>query len=96
MSADGCCPDHSHGYLMPDCKTKGVVVELNESNHFYGTGSTDVNISKGVVIIIPDIFGWNAGLVRKIADKISEEGYYAIVPKILQPCLEGGCDGDGM
>ena len=35
------------------------------------------------------------GRIRSIADYFADSGYYAIVPKILQPAMEGAIDGDG-
>jgi dienelactone hydrolase len=45
--------------------------------------------------MIPDIWGWDSGRTRVIADYFSDNGYYVIVPKLLVPALEGGTDGDG-
>ena len=62
-------------------------------------GGTEVYVSgnPGVdaLVIIPDIFGWNGGRTRSIADYFSSEGYYVLVPKLLVPCLRDGTDGDG-
>lgn len=33
--------------------------------------------------------------IRKIADMLSADGYYTIVPKILNPCMDGSEEGDG-
>ena len=48
------------------------------------------------IIIIPDIWGWNGGRTRAIADSLSDAGYLVVVPKLLTPVLNGGTDGDAM
>jgi dienelactone hydrolase len=47
-------------------------------------------------VIIPDIFGWNGGRTRNIADYFALNGFFVMVPKLLAPPLEGGVDGDGL
>lgn len=43
------------------------------------------------------VWGWNGGRTRAIADTLAaEDGYKVVVPKFLQPELEGGTDGDGL
>ena len=46
--------------------------------------------------MIPDVWGWDSGRSRVIADYFSDKGYLVIVPKLLQPPFEGGTDGDGL
>jgi dienelactone hydrolase len=59
----------------------------------YTTGSAAE--SKKAILIIPDVWGWNSGRTRHIADMFAEGGYLAVVPKLMIPALEGGTDGDG-
>jgi len=47
------------------------------------------------IVIISDIWGWDSGRVRHIADWFASMGYYAVIPKILPP-FEGGTDDDGL
>jgi carboxymethylenebutenolidase len=47
------------------------------------------------VVIIPDIYGWNGGRTRAVADYYGSQGYRVLVPRILCPPFEGGTDGDG-
>ncbi len=42
-----------------------------------------------------DIWGWNGGRTRAIADLLASDGAVVIVPKLLDP-FEGGNDGDGL
>ena len=48
------------------------------------------------VIIAPDVWGWNGGRTRAIADLLASSGYYVVVLKVLDPPFEGGTDGDGL
>ncbi|CAN0860450.1 unnamed protein product, partial [Linum grandiflorum] len=43
----------------------------------YVTGSPD---SKSVIILIPDVFGIDVCLCRKLSDKVAAAGYFAVVP----------------
>ncbi|CAN0923359.1 unnamed protein product [Linum grandiflorum] len=43
----------------------------------YVTGSPD---SKSVIILIPDVFGYQAPNLRKLADKVAAAGYFVVVP----------------
>lgn len=49
------------------------------------------------LLVLPDIYGWNGGRIRNIADAFSSKGYFCVIPKLLVPCLDGGdgTDGDG-
>ena len=42
------------------------------------------------------VWGWNGGRVRAIADGLSEQGYKVAVGKFLAPALDGGTDGDAL
>ena len=46
------------------------------------------------MILIPDIWGWNGGRTRNIADYYAERGYCVVIPKVLVPCMGDGTDGD--
>ena len=86
-----CCPDGSYPYLQPDTATKGTKQTLADGTEFYSVGSLNPN----TLIMIPDIWGWDSGRTRVIADYFSDKGFFVIVPKLLVPALEGGTDGDG-
>eukprot|EP00597_Dinobryon_sp_UTEXLB2267_P016197 CAMPEP_0201096530 /NCGR_PEP_ID=MMETSP0812-20130820/5509_1 /ASSEMBLY_ACC=CAM_ASM_000668 /TAXON_ID=98059 /ORGANISM="Dinobryon sp., Strain UTEXLB2267" /LENGTH=256 /DNA_ID=CAMNT_0047350843 /DNA_START=70 /DNA_END=840 /DNA_ORIENTATION=+ len=87
-----CCPENSLPYLAPSYTVKGTIQAHSNGHEFYVSGDPTL---KKAVLIIPDIYGWNGGRTRNIADYYADNGYYAIVPKILQPAMEGAVDGDG-
>jgi len=90
MSAP-CCPPGSAPYLEATYKATGDVLE-QESFSAYVVGPTD---STKAVVLIPDIYGWNGGRTRAVADYFASQGYRVVVPKLLDPPFEGGTDGDG-
>lgn len=55
---------------------------LNLIYYIFFIGSTE---SKRAIILIPDIFGWNSGRTRKIADYLASQGYYVMVPRLITP-----------
>jgi dienelactone hydrolase len=87
-----CCPPNSAPYLQASGTPSGVVIETDFS--FYITGDK-AGHRKGI-LLIPDVYGWNGGRTRLIADSFAEQGYYTVVPQILTPALDGGTDGDGL
>jgi hypothetical protein len=92
MTSKGCCPPNAHKYLAPDYKHVGNILTLEDGTEIYRTGDPS---SKKAVLLIPDIFGWNGGRTRNIADFLAENGYYTVIPKLLIPPVDGGTDGDG-
>jgi len=88
-----CCPPNAEKYLAPTYDAVGSTHTLKNGHEFYHSGSAS---STKAVLLIPDVFGWNGGRIRKIADFFAEAGYYAVVPKLLVPALNGGTDGDGL
>mmetsp|Transcript_3187 Transcript_3187/g.4979 ORF Transcript_3187/g.4979 Transcript_3187/m.4979 type:complete len:303 (-) Transcript_3187:285-1193(-) len=86
-----CCPPNAEGFLAANYSTKGALQTLPSGLEFYlsGTGSK-------AILIIPDVFGWNGGRTRNIADMLADAGYMVMIPKLMVPPLEGGTDGDGL
>lgn len=70
----------------------GQTLTLETGLELYATGTSE---SKKGLLLVPDVFGWNGGRTRNIADYFAEEGYYVVVPKLLTPAIDGGTDGDG-
>ena len=87
-----CCPPGSLGFLQSDYAHAGSCSSAGGTD-IYAVGAPSA--SGKALIIIPDIYGWNGGRVRSVADYFASQGYYVVVPKLLVPCLREGTDGDG-
>jgi dienelactone hydrolase len=46
--------------------------------------------------VCPDVWGWNGGRVRAIADALAANGHLVVVAKLLAPGVDGGTDGDAL
>jgi len=88
-----CCPPNAEKYLAAEYDTTGSTHTLENGHEFYRTG---LPTATKAILLIPDVFGWNGGRTRNVADFFAEAGYYVVVPKLLVPALEGGTDGDGL
>lgn len=88
-----CCPPGAEKFLAPDYTATGKCVNLSGDNACY-VATPSASTGRGV-LIVPDIWGWNSGRTRNIADLLAAEGYFVVVPRILQPVFNGGTDGDG-
>jgi len=76
--------------LAADHNDEGRIGEA-EGVSYYQVGS-----GANGLIILPDIWGWNGGRTRAIADDFAKRGDLSVwVPKILE-AVEGGTDGDGL
>jgi len=73
----GCCPENSWGKLNnPDYKAKGIVEKINETNiDVYRVGK-----SEKCIIWNYDVFGFDGGRTRQMADFVAEHGYMVIIP----------------
>mmetsp|Transcript_12751 Transcript_12751/g.12408 ORF Transcript_12751/g.12408 Transcript_12751/m.12408 type:complete len:265 (+) Transcript_12751:63-857(+) len=90
--SSSCCPAGSEKYLLSTYVPVGQVITIEGGVEAYISGTPD----QKAMILFPDIYGWNGGNIRKIADMYAADGYYTIIPKMLSPVLEGGTDGDGI
>ena len=86
-----CCPPDSLPSLVVDYKPVGTLKKY-ENIEFYAVGDP----KNKAVIVVPDVWGFNGGRIRAIADLISKTGHYVVVPKLLTPCFEEGTDNDGL
>mmetsp|Transcript_7499 Transcript_7499/g.18200 ORF Transcript_7499/g.18200 Transcript_7499/m.18200 type:complete len:264 (-) Transcript_7499:114-905(-) len=86
-----CCPPSSLGYLQADATAAGTTV-TSGACEFYQVGES----SSSAILLFPDVWGWNGGRTRLLADEFAQGGYRVYVPKVLNPTLEGGTDGDGL
>jgi dienelactone hydrolase len=76
-----CCPPNSHKYLEASYDTVGSKITRPNGYEYYISGGSAAG--KTAVIIVPDVWGWNSGRTRAIADMFAESGYFAIVPKLM-------------
>eukprot|EP01035_Chromulina_nebulosa_P022334 gene22334-28922_t len=88
-----CCPPGSEGYLITNYVPKGHVIKENDTEFYSTIIPTNQPIKQGIVLI-PDVFGWNGGRTRAIADYLAEAGFLTVVPKVLLNTVDGGTDGD--
>uniref|UniRef100_A0ACD5TH19 Uncharacterized protein n=1 Tax=Avena sativa TaxID=4498 RepID=A0ACD5TH19_AVESA len=74
MASPQCCANPPT--LNPACG-QGKVVDSFGGIPAYVAGTED---SKAAVILISDVFGFEAPKLRKIADKVASSGYFVVVP----------------
>ncbi|CAD5167892.1 endo-1,3;1,4-beta-D-glucanase-like isoform X1 [Musa acuminata AAA Group] len=77
MASSQCCANPPT--LSPACGD-GIVVDDLGGVRAYTAGSPN---SKLAVLLISDIFGFEAPNLRKIADKIATSGFFVVVPNLL-------------
>ncbi|KAJ3676541.1 hypothetical protein LUZ60_003953 [Juncus effusus] len=77
MASSFCCANPPS--LNPTCGG-GSVFDNFGGIKSYIVGSTG---SKQAVILISDVYGFEAPLLRKIADKVAESGYFVVVPDFI-------------
>jgi len=89
-----CCPPNSFpGLVLNDQNTVGAVV-THKSATFYSTGNLHESTGRRALITIPDIFGWNSGRTRKIADVMATQlNVLVVVLRSLLSSYKGGEDG---
>lgn len=88
-----CCPPESLPSLVsnPAAGVQGAKGSVGGVD-CYITGASTTSC----VIIFSDVWGWDSGRIRELADEVAEDGHLVVIPKLLQPALEGGTDGDGL
>eukprot|EP00931_Biecheleriopsis_adriatica_P021956 TRINITY_DN1421_c0_g1_i6.p1 TRINITY_DN1421_c0_g1~~TRINITY_DN1421_c0_g1_i6.p1 ORF type:complete len:301 (+),score=60.44 TRINITY_DN1421_c0_g1_i6:70-972(+) len=84
-----CCPSGSSPYLAADHSDQGTTGSV-DGVKYYNSGSGPCGL-----LLLPDVWGWNSGRIRAIADDFAEKGFSVWIPKILSP-FEGGTDEDGL
>mmetsp|Transcript_25470 Transcript_25470/g.37570 ORF Transcript_25470/g.37570 Transcript_25470/m.37570 type:complete len:263 (-) Transcript_25470:118-906(-) len=89
-----CCPSDSTPFYADDYVCKGKEETIANGTEIYTVGNESSN-SKAI-ILIPDIWGWDGGRTRRIADFLAESYPLVVVPKLLTPSFEGGTHGDGL
>ena len=92
--AEACCPPTALPYLEAVHTAKGTVVQA-DGVELYEAPPPET--PKAALLVCPDVWGWNGGRVRAIADSLAAEGYFVVVGKFLStPALDGGTDGDAL
>lgn len=91
-----CCPPNAEKYMPASAvpPAEGTFTILASGLELYCAG--DASSTKKGVLLLPDIWGWNSGRIRNVADMFASVGYFAVIPKLMVPCLEGGTDGDAL
>jgi len=92
MKKNICCPVGSFPYMSPGkYKPKGTVLTHNSVELYTVANSVQ---PKCALLVCPDVWGWNGGRIRAIADGLAEQGYLVCMPKLLADAA--GTDGDGL
>lgn len=88
-----CCPPDSLPYLQSDGTSKGAKNKVEDVEFFECNAGAEKKL-----LLIPDVWGWDSGRIRLLADHFAEaEGFHVVIPKLLaSPPFEGGTDGDAL
>ena len=87
-----CCPPSSLPYLQSENKGEGSLEKVGSCEYYQ---TKNISGSKAI-LMVPDVWGWNSGSIRSSADYFSEQGFCVVIPKLLDPALNGGTDGDAL
>jgi len=88
-----CCPPNSEPFLFTDYQANGTKLFTSDGVEYYFSGNK--TSTKGI-LIASDVYGWNSGRIRAIADYLGGAGYSVALLKLLSPPpLDEGSDGDG-
>lgn len=92
-----CCPKDSLGPLLKgNEKAKGTKIKSAEGVEFY-VAENSMKYDRGVAVVMySDVWGWDSGRVRVLADYFANALKCLVVVPKLQPPLEGGTDGDAL
>ena len=89
-----CCPPNSAPSFLDDYSPSGSVIDTGGTS-CYSIGTATAGGK--AIVMIPDIWGWNSGRIRRVADMLSVgTDSYILIPKLLEPSFEGGTDGDAL
>jgi len=93
VMTEACCPPGSTPYLEASHTEKGSIEDADGVQLYFAPA---LGASTKALLLLPDVWGWNSGRIRAVADALAGEGYLVAVPKILTPCVGEGTDGDAL
>jgi len=73
-----CCPDSALKFQKETYAITGTI-EKKEDFNLYWKGS-----GTSCVVLLMDIFGFNAGRQKNIVDELAEEGYLVVMPDLFR------------
>ena len=84
-----CCPPEALPYLQSEGTPKGLKKRTNDCE-FYESCSSSSSASSKALIIIPDVWGWDSGRIRKLGDYFAETAgfLYAFRSYLILPIRE--------
>ncbi|XP_066362204.1 endo-1,3;1,4-beta-D-glucanase isoform X2 [Miscanthus floridulus] len=77
MASSQCCDNPP---ALNPASGEGKVVDSFGGLKAYVAGPED---SKAAVVLVADVFGFEAPILRKIADKVASSGYFVVVPDLF-------------
>ena len=99
LAMAACCPVGALPYLESEYSGKGQTTTVGESDggicEIYEAPITG-EPPTSAILMAPDVWGWNGGRVRAVADGLAEQGYRVIVGKFLVTEGRAGTDGDAL
>jgi dienelactone hydrolase len=78
------CPECFSGHIRDDDKPRGSVTKVHGLDTYVSEPTGDRK-AKGIIVIIPDAFGWEFVNNRLLADHFSSKGDYKVYLPNLQP-----------
>lgn len=72
------CPDCFSGHVHEDTTPRGTVTTLHGLNTYVTEPTSIESPIKGIIIIIPDAFGWEFVNNRILADRYADKGGYKV------------------
>ncbi|OJI81262.1 hypothetical protein ASPTUDRAFT_812542 [Aspergillus tubingensis CBS 134.48] len=72
------CPDCFSGHVHEDTTPRGTVTTLHGLNAYVTEPTSTESPIKGIIIIIPDAFGWEFVNNRILADHYADKGGYKV------------------
>lgn len=72
------CPDCFSGHVHEDTTPRGTVTTLHGLKAYVTEPTSTESPIKGLIIIIPDAFGWEFVNNRILADRYADKGGYKV------------------